>query len=67
MTTLTDNDHQEARGTYKGPLPLLKGKKATLVIFPTTGRCLAQFDDTSTGYGYGRHDFETAHFDVEAS
>ena len=55
---------REARGTYKGPLPLLKGHKASLVIF-STGRCLASFDDLGTGYGLGTHDFLADHFEIE--
>lgn len=59
------SEAQKARGTYQGPLHNLKGKSATLQVYDT-GRCLAQFDDVATGYAFGWHDFETAHF-VDAS
>lgn len=58
-------NNYEARGTYKGPLPLLKGEKAALVIYPDTGRCLARFDRVETGYGLSQHDFATEHFELE--
>lgn len=58
-------NNYEARGTYKGPLALLKGRKADVVVYPDTGRCMAQFDDVDTGYAFGFHDFETAAFDLE--
>lgn len=58
-------ENREARGTYKGPLPLLKGEKASLVIYPSSGRCMARFDRLETGYGLAAHDFATEHFDLE--
>lgn len=58
-------DSYETRGTYKGPIPLLKGEKAELIVYTSTGRCLAQFDRLETGYSSGFHDFATEHFDLE--
>ena len=58
-------DNWETRGTYKGPIPLLKGEKAALVCYRASGRCIATFDRLETGYGTMAHDFETAAFELE--
>lgn len=63
MTQPTDTEQR--RGTYIGPLPLLKGKEAVLSCYPS-GQCLAQFDDITTGYGHGQHAFSTANFELDA-
>lgn len=55
----------EARGTYTGPLALLKGEAAKLVVYEN-GRCMAMFDRIETGYAFGYHDFATEHFDLIA-
>jgi hypothetical protein len=61
MTRPTDT--QERRGVYVGPLPLLKGKEATLECYPS-GQCLATFDDVETGYGHSKHSFSTINFEL---
>jgi len=58
-------DNWESRGTYTGPIPLLKGEKASLICYRASGRCMARFDRMETGYATGLHDFETASFDLE--
>ena len=60
-------NNYETRGTYKGPIPLLKGEKANLIVYRDTGRCLATFDRMETGYGTMAHDFETLAFDLEGT
>lgn len=60
-------DNVTGRGTYKGPLHNLKGQKAELIMYPATGRCMARFENVETGYAFGLHDFETAHFDLETT
>ena len=60
---MTANDTQARTGTYTGPLPLLKGKTAKLLCYPS-GQCLATFDDVATGYGHGKHNFSTANFEL---
>lgn len=62
---LQPTDHVARKGTYTGPLPLLKGKSAILKCYPS-GQCLAQFDDVATGYGNGWHSFSTAAFELSA-
>lgn len=62
MTQPTDTEHR--KGTYTGPLPLLKGKTADLICYPS-GQVLAQFDDVSTGYGTTRHNFNVQHFELD--
>lgn len=53
-------------GTYVKQEPhQLKGKRAMLQCYPDTGRCLAQFDDIETGYGFGWHDFLMADFEID--
>lgn len=64
MTT-QPGDTESRHGTYVGPLPLLKGKTADLICYPS-GQCLAQFDDVATGYGFGRHAFSTSNFELDA-
>jgi hypothetical protein len=57
-------DHFETKGTYKGPLPMLKGEQATVHIYgPTSGRCMVTFDNPETGY-VGLHDFDVRDFDL---
>lgn len=58
-------DNYDTTGTYKGPLANLKGKTADLVVYRSTGRCMARFHDINTGYGSGQHDFETAAFTLK--
>lgn len=59
------HDTEKRKGTYTGPLPLLKGKTAKLVCYPS-GQCLATFEDVATGYGHGQHSFSTSNFDLDA-
>jgi len=54
-----------AKGVYIGPRPDLKGKAASLTIYPSTGRCLATFDDPDTGHAIGVHDFQAEHFEIK--
>lgn len=58
------NDTEARKGKYTGPLPLLKGKTASLICYPS-GQCLATFDDVATGYGQAKHAFSTAHFELD--
>lgn len=58
-------DNYETRGTYTGPLALLKGEKASLVVYTATGRCMATFDRPETGYLMPA-DFSVEHFDLES-
>lgn len=58
-------DTESRKGTYVGPLPLLKGKTAELECYPS-GQCLATFDDPATGYGNSKHAFSTANFELDA-
>lgn len=51
------------RGTYKGPLPNMKGRKATLTVYET-GHVLAQFDDGEAGYTTPTV-FAADHFEIE--
>lgn len=57
-------DNYEARGVYTGPVPLLKGYEADLIVYRSTGRCLAKFDDLETGYAFGWHDFSADDFNI---
>lgn len=56
----------ERRGTYVGPLTLLKGEKATVISYEGSPRCLAKFDNLETGYSLAFHDFQSTHFELEA-
>lgn len=42
-------DGDKRRGTYTGQRPLLKGQEALLVVYPSTGRCLVDFDRPTDG------------------
>lgn len=57
-------EYEKRRGTYVGPLPLLKGKEADLECYPS-GQCLATFDDVATGYGQSKHAFSTSNFTLD--
>lgn len=53
-------------GTYVGQdaaLTILHGKRALLLIDGDS--VTAQFDDVTTGYGYGWHPFKLSDFDLE--
>lgn len=63
----TGPDIFEARGRYIGPVPGLKGQTAKLTVYPSTGRCLADFDQPDTAGYLGPHDFALAHFELEAT
>jgi hypothetical protein len=58
------HDTQSRTGTYTGALWQLKGKTADLICYPT-GQCLAQFHERETGYGDGKHAFNTGAFDLD--
>lgn len=62
MTQATDSEKR--KGVYRGPLPLLKGKTASLICYPSE-QCLAKFDDVETGYGTTFHNFSTMHFELD--
>ncbi|QCW21942.1 hypothetical protein JessAGP_012 [Caulobacter phage Jess A] len=55
---------KNARAKYIGPVPSLKGLLADITVYPQTGRCLARFDDTGSGFGLGTHDFNAEHFEI---
>lgn len=59
------HDNEKRKGTYTGPMPLLKGKVADLICYPS-GQCLATFEDVSTGYGNAKHSFSTSNFELDA-
>lgn len=52
------------RGTYTGPLPNMKGRKATLTLNPGSHRVMAQFDEGEAGY-LAPTDFALEHFEIE--
>lgn len=62
--TAQPGDYEDRKGTYTGPLPLLKGKTAELICYPS-GQCLATFHDVATGYGFGLHAFSTSNFELD--
>lgn len=51
-----------AHRTYVGPMTAYLGKTADTEPGATDASLLVQFDDVTTGLGYGWHTFPTSHF-----
>lgn len=60
---MEDTAPRTYRAKYVGPVPSLKGLFASITEYPATGRCLATFEDTGSGFGLGTHDFSAACFE----
>ena len=51
-------------GKYIGANEALKGKTAAIIV-EASGAVIAQFDDTSTGLGFGWHRYPESDWEVE--